>query len=61
MSLGVFKLLRYLQAHPAEAIARLTLSVALREEAEHLLRTHIRRILERDLKSVTFLDEVRQA
>jgi DNA repair protein RecO (recombination protein O) len=60
MSLGVFKLLRYLQAQPIEAIDRLSLTPALREEAEMILRTALRHILERDLKSVTFLDEVRQ-
>lgn len=60
MSLGVFKLLRFLQAQPIDAIDRLSLTAALREEAEMLLRAALRHILERDLKSVAFLDEVRQ-
>jgi len=59
MSLGAFKLLRYLQAQPVEAIDRLNLSMPLREEAERMLRVYVRHILERDLKSVAFLDEVR--
>ena len=58
MSLSAFKLLRFLQAQPLEAIERLTISPATRTEAEQLLRGYIRRILERDLKSVAFLDEV---
>jgi DNA repair protein RecO (recombination protein O) len=60
ISLGTFKLLRFLQSQPIEAIERLGLSAALRDEAERLLRPYLRRSLERDLKSVAFLDEVRQ-
>jgi DNA repair protein RecO (recombination protein O) len=58
LSLGTFKLLRFLQAQPLEAIDRLNISSAVREEAEQLLRAYIRRILERELKSVAFLEEV---
>ncbi|HEX5689163.1 MAG TPA: DNA repair protein RecO [Roseiflexaceae bacterium] len=60
ISLNAFKLLRFLQAQPLDAIERLNISAAVREEAEQLLRAYIRRILERDLKSVTFLEEVNQ-
>jgi DNA repair protein RecO (recombination protein O) len=60
MSLSAFKLLRFLQAQPLEAIERLSISDATREEAEKLLRAYIRRILERDLKSLTFLEEISQ-
>ena len=58
ISLGAFKLLRFLQTQPLEAIERLNISATVREEAEQLLRAYIRRILERDLKSVAFLEEV---
>lgn len=58
MSLNAFKLLRFLQAQPLEAIERLTISSGTREEVEKLLRAYIRRILERDLKSITFLEEI---
>jgi DNA repair protein RecO (recombination protein O) len=61
MSLSAFKLLRFLQAQPLEAIERLNISPAVREETEQLLRAYIRRILERDLKSVAFLEEVNNA
>jgi DNA repair protein RecO (recombination protein O) len=61
MSLSAFKLLRFLQAQPLEAIERLNISDATRAEAEKLLRGYIRRILERDLKSVAFLEEISNA
>jgi DNA repair protein RecO (recombination protein O) len=60
MSLAAFKLMRYLQQQPDDAIERLTLSAGLRIEVEQLLRAQIRRILERDLKSIAFLEEVQQ-
>ncbi len=59
MSLGAFKLLRYLQSQPIDAVDMLTMSPAVRAETEQLLRAYVRRMLERDLKSVAFLDEVR--
>jgi DNA repair protein RecO (recombination protein O) len=58
ISLSAFKLLRFLQAQPLEAIERLNISPAVRAEVEQLLRAYVRRILERDLKSVAFLEEV---
>lgn len=59
ISLSTFKLMRFLQSQPIERLDRLNLSLTTREEAEKLLRAYIRRILERDLKSVAFLEEVR--
>ncbi len=61
MSLNAFKLLRFLQAQPLEAIERLNISSNTREEVEKLLRSYIRRILERDLKSITFLEEINRS
>ncbi|HEU5098130.1 MAG TPA: DNA repair protein RecO, partial [Roseiflexaceae bacterium] len=58
LSLSAFKLLRFLQAQPLEAVERLNISPATREEADQLLRAYLRRILERDLKSVAFLEEI---
>lgn len=58
MSLNAFKLLRYLQSQPFTAIERLNISSAVRMETERLLRVYLRHILERDLKSVAFLDSV---
>lgn len=61
LSLSAFKLLRFLQAQPLEAVERLNISPATRAEAELLLRTYLRRILERDLKSAAFLEEISNA
>jgi len=61
MSLSAFKLLRFLQSQPLEAIERLNISGATRSEVEKLLRAYIRRILERDLKSIAFLEEISSA
>lgn len=60
MSLGAFKLLRFLQAQPLEMIERLNLSKNARSEAEKLVRAYIRSVLERDLKSIVFLDEIKR-
>jgi DNA repair protein RecO (recombination protein O) len=54
-----FRLLRYLQGQPTSAVEALTLSPQLRAEVERLLRAYLRQLLERDLKSVTFLDDVK--
>jgi DNA repair protein RecO (recombination protein O) len=61
ISLNAFKLLRFLQAQPLEAVERLNISEAVRDEAAKLLRTYIRGILERDLKSIAFLEEVQHS
>lgn len=58
MSLATFKLLRYLQAQPAEVAGELRISAATRAEAERLMRAYLHRILERDLRSIAFLEDV---
>ncbi len=60
MSLGAFKLLRFLQQQPIEAIAEMTISTGLCNEAEKLLAALLHTLLERDLKSIKFLREVRE-
>jgi DNA repair protein RecO (recombination protein O) len=60
ISLAAFKLLRYLQGQSVAAMEHLQLSATVRTEAETLLRAYIRQLLERDLKSITFLEEVQQ-
>lgn len=59
MSLNAFKLLRYLQSQPFDAVERMQLSVTVRGEIEQMLRAYLRRLLERELKSVAFLDSIR--
>lgn len=56
-----FRLLRYLQSQPLEAVEALRLTPAVRGETEGLLRAYLRQILERDLRSVAFLEEVMRA
>lgn len=59
MALPTFKLLRYLQQQRPGDVERLTISDSTRQDVELLLRQAFRRILERDLKSLAFLDDVR--
>ena len=60
MSLAAFKLLRYLQSQPLEISGELRISPATCAETESLLRAYLRHILERDPRSLAFLDDVRQ-
>ncbi|MBC7262710.1 MAG: DNA repair protein RecO C-terminal domain-containing protein, partial [Chloroflexi bacterium] len=59
ISLGAFKLLRYLQTHEYADCARLQLSPATLAEVEGLLGDYLVYILERGLKSVEFLQLLR--
>jgi DNA repair protein RecO (recombination protein O) len=63
ISLGAFKLLRYLQTGGSNddafaAVEQMQLSAGLRREAGQLLRNYVRTILERDLRSVAFLEDI---
>lgn len=60
MQLPTFKLLRYLQQQPFEVVERMTISAEVQAEANSLLRAYIARIVERDLKSVAFLEWLRR-
>jgi len=59
VSLPAFKALRFMQREPIEAVLGLRLSPALLSELEHILRMTIRPVLERELKSVDFVNAVR--
>ncbi len=61
MSGPAFRLLRYLQSQPFAAIEAMRLSPEVRGEAERLLRAYLRHLLERDLKSVAFLEDAMRA
>jgi DNA repair protein RecO (recombination protein O) len=54
---SAFRLLRYLQTQPLAVVETLRLSPEVRAEVGQLLRVYLRQLLERDLKSVAFLDE----
>lgn len=59
MSLDTFKVLRYMQREPLEAVERLALSAEVRAELETLLQTYISSILGRTLKTIPFLESLR--
>lgn len=63
LSLGAFKLLRYLQTgggggDPFALVEQMQLSAALRLESGQIVRSYLRSILERDLRSVAFLEDI---
>lgn len=59
LSGAAFRLLRYLQSQPLAALEAMRLSPQVRAEVERHLRAYLRQLLERDLKSVAFLDDVK--
>jgi DNA repair protein RecO (recombination protein O) len=59
LSLDALKLLRAYRRMDIEAIAALRLPVGVEQEAETALRRFIRHVLEREPRSLPFLDEVR--
>jgi DNA repair protein RecO (recombination protein O) len=59
LSLDGLKLLKAYQRLDVEAIAELRLSPATEREVELALRDFVRHVLERDARSLAFLDEVR--
>lgn len=60
LSLGLLKVLRYLQTRPFETVEQLTLSSAVHSEAERLLHDALSYHLERRLKSAAFLQRLRR-
>ena len=60
LSLGAFKVLRYLQDQEYASVARLVLRPATAREVELALRRYLTYVLERNLKSAAFLELVRQ-
>ncbi len=59
ISLNALKVLRYLQTRAWETMSALQLSAAVQSEVEMLLQRYIAHHLERNLKSVEFLREVK--
>ncbi len=59
ISLPAFKVLRFMQREALDAVLGLNLGQELLREIEALLRLTVRPILERDLKSVNFVNAVR--
>jgi DNA repair protein RecO (recombination protein O) len=61
LSLEALKLLKAYQRLDIEALAGLRLSNAVEGEVETALRDFVRHVLEREARSLAFLDEVRAA
>jgi DNA repair protein RecO (recombination protein O) len=59
LSLDALKLLKAYQRQDVEAIAALRLVAATEREVETALRDFLRHVLERDARSLAFLDEIR--
>ena len=59
LSLGALKLLRAYRRLDIEAIAGLRLPAATEAEVEAAMRRFVRHVLEREPRSLAFLDEVR--
>ena len=59
LSLEALKLLKAYQRMDAEALAGLRIGIGVEEEVEAALREFMRYVLERDPRSLAFLDEVR--
>ena len=59
LTLDALKLLKAYQRLDIEAIAALRLSPAVERETEAALRDFVRNALEREARSLAFLDEVR--
>jgi DNA repair protein RecO (recombination protein O) len=59
LSLDALKLLKAYQRQDVEAISGLRLSAATEREVERVLRDFLRIALERDARSLAFLDEIR--
>ena len=59
LSLEALKLLKAYQRMDAEALAGLRLPTSVEREVEAAMREFVRHVLERDPKSLAFLDEVR--
>jgi DNA repair protein RecO (recombination protein O) len=60
LSLDALKLLKAYQRQDVEALAGLRLAAATEREVETAMRDFLRHVLERDARSLAFLDEIRE-
>jgi DNA repair protein RecO (recombination protein O) len=60
LSLDALKLLKAYQRQDVEALAGLRLAAATEREVETAMREFLRHVLERDARSLAFLDEIRE-
>ncbi|MGD9143400.1 MAG: DNA repair protein RecO [Dehalococcoidia bacterium] len=60
LSLNAQKVLRLLQDHDFSSVARVKIDPALADELEKVIQGYLRYLLERDLKSTSWLDTLRE-
>ena len=60
LSVDALKVLRWLQDSDFETVSRLKMEMGLSREIEMVTRNYIRYLLEREVKSVTWLDSLRE-
>jgi DNA repair protein RecO (recombination protein O) len=60
LSVDTLKVLRFLQQQDFETASRLKMSVDISHDVEQVLRRYIRYILEREVKSVSWLDNLKR-
>ncbi|MFH1485236.1 MAG: DNA repair protein RecO C-terminal domain-containing protein, partial [Chloroflexota bacterium] len=60
LSLDALKVLRFMQDEDYSMVAKVRLQADLSVELEYLLREYICYLLEREVKSVTFMDSLRK-
>ena len=59
LTVNALKVLRFLQENDYETVNRLKIDRALSRELEIIMRNHIKYLLERDVKSIEWLDNLR--
>jgi DNA repair protein RecO (recombination protein O) len=60
LSVNALKVLRLIQGNDYPAVSRLKMNAALSQELEMVMRNYIRYLLERDVKSIAWLDSLRE-
>ena len=59
LTVNALKVFRFLQENDYETVKRLKIDRALYQELEIIMRSHIKYLLERDVKSAEWLDSLR--
>jgi DNA repair protein RecO (recombination protein O) len=57
---NALKVLRFIQRYDYSAVGRLKIDAALSRELEDITRSYLKYLLERDVKSANWLDELKE-
>jgi DNA repair protein RecO (recombination protein O) len=60
ISVNALKVLRFIQRNDYSAVGRLKIDAALSMELEDITRSYLKYLLERDVKSANWLDELKE-